>query len=636
MIRLLFRLVCCLLACMSIALTAAAESDETYFFFDSTMMAGGISSEEHLYVHPDMGTDASTGSQIAPLQTITEALLRIYTMPEDVTTVTIWLREGTYFFEEPLNIAMDFGREVIIRAYPGETPVLTGARELNGWVETESFQQRIWSVQVDASAIRTLYGAEGAKQNARWPKTGTLTVSRSLETSQNKFLNQSGFYTDPMQVPMQLDGAIVRLVHWWKDELTTVRQYDPLSGYIGMSRPSAMTIMAGDMFWLENVKNIPLAAGEWYFDDTTRTLYYAPMDYETLGYTPLYVGMTETLMRMSNVHNLKFDGITFARTAWNIPYGDSLSDFPQAAYDVDSALYFTTCSNIEFSSCTFRDIGSGCIQFNRDVSGAIVFNCTFSNIGAQAIYIHGTNADLPGLVTESIVIENNEIQGYGRNFYNAAAILVIHARNVDIGFNEIHDGTYTAISAGWVWSNDYSITDYIRVRNNLIYNIGQGILSDLGAVYMLGTQANSVVSGNVIHDVTMAEYGGWGIYLDEGSSGIMVENNLVYRCSAQGIHQHNAGPNTVRNNIIAFNRDGQVGLSGTGSFTLSNNIVVGGKPYLKSNGTGTIRNVDNLFRESGAIFVDADNDNFNLLGTVAQEEIGFVPWVIVAGRYAVE
>ena len=44
---------------------------------------------------------------------------------------------------------------------------------------------------------------------------------------------------------------------------------------------------------------------------------------------------------------------------------------------------------------------------------------------------------------------------------------------------------------------------------------------------MLGVQPGSVIRYNLIHDIEKANYGGWAIYPDEGSSHLLIENNIV-------------------------------------------------------------------------------------------------------------
>ncbi len=47
----------------------------------------------------------------------------------------------------------------------------------------------------------------------------------------------------------------------------------------------------------------------------------------------------------------------------------------------------------------------------------------------------------------------------------------------------------------------------LRIENNHIHHICEGVLSDNGAIYLLGVQPGTVVRGNHIHDVTAADYG---------------------------------------------------------------------------------------------------------------------------------
>lgn len=112
----------------------------------------------------------------------------------------------------------------------------------------------------------------------------------------------------------------------------------------------------------------------------------------------------------------------------------------------------------------------------------------------------------------------------------------------------------------------------------------------MGGIYTLGIQPETVISGNVIYNVGCDEgaygYGGWGIYLDEGSSYMTVENNLVYDCSSQTFHQHYGKENIIRNNIFAFGGEGQFIITRNedhNSLTLTNNILVGDNTVMYKN-----------------------------------------------------
>ena len=296
----------CALCALTAALCACALAEETPL--ESLLYNAGAS---EIYVAP-WGDDNDAGTLEEPLQTLGEALLRVR---GGVSGATIWLRGGRYELSSALLASWDLPAQLSVRAYGDEEPVVTGSARVDGWRETELCGQTVWAAQTSYGAINALYGDDGARQSARWPKMGSLWVAGTLEedaenTESNAFARSGAFYVWPESLPFDPTGCRVRLVHWWKDECTTVRAYSAETGRVTLNRPTTMTVQAGDFFWLENVWQAPMTAGEWAFDEATRTLYYCPREGETMENTPLYAGVLTRLLAFEGVSGLTLEGIT--------------------------------------------------------------------------------------------------------------------------------------------------------------------------------------------------------------------------------------------------------------------------------------------------------------------------------------
>lgn len=526
-----------------------------------------------------------------------EAALKSAAGTED--NVTIWLHSGNYIIPE--TVVLDGAENITLRSFPGEKATVSAGKEISGWKETAVNGVNALVTDIpDGTAFKTLFKGDELLPVTRYPESGYLTVDKN--DRENALFNKdntpwkeygygdvSFFAGDDLKYSSfkNLEDVQIKLMHYWFCERTTLTALEGKK--ISLKMPCSMKVESGDRYFLQNVFEELNAPGEWYLDTKENLLYYIPSENDDPGTLTLFAPSETKLFDLSGCKGITFKDISFKNTDWDYLTPDPSVGwldtygllFPQGNLECEGVFDITKSSEINFVNCDFLNIGMGAIRFHREDKNCSVTGCTFKEIGSNAIFIDGYNTDNEDIQTENIRVYDNLINGYGRNFPSAIGVLLTHAKNCEIAHNEICDGYYTAISIGWMWGYAASITDGITVADNLIYNIGQGWLSDMGGIYTLGIQPHTVLTRNRIYNVAAdpgeGGYGGWGIYLDEGSSEITVEKNLVYDCGSKCFHQHYGENNHIQNNIFALSKEGQIQTTRNeehNEFFLTGNIIV--------------------------------------------------------------
>ena len=570
---------------------------------------------DDIMVSPD-GDDNNAGTPDSPVRTFEKAKELANT--KDGDAVTVWFREGTYFIDETVNFTAEDRQNVLYRSYPDEKVEFTGATAIDDWTETsingvDAFVADV-EINSDDDYFRSLFKGNRRLARSQYPKNDVFKIAdpatdEGIASDWNVefFTHSLAFYAHKENVLdfANIGDVEVKVMHYWCDEHLPLHSVDVSTGRIETTKTTAMTLRVDDNYIFENVKEALSLPGEWYLDRTQQKLYYIPEEGDTTENTVLYAGVTEQFFTFNDAENIAFQGIDFVNTDWNHVDGTFFSDIfdethplyknieyggehPQAAYEVPAAINIVASKGIDFTDCRFENISYTAVKFDKGAENCNITSSLFNEIGANAIFIHGDFV-VPA-TTKNINVKDCHIGYYGRIFNNAIGILLTHAIDCELSNNEIHDGWYTGVSVGWNWGYTDNPTNNIQIKDNLIYNIGNGWLSDMGGIYTLGIQPDTVISGNIIYNVGCDEgvygYGGWGIYLDEGSSEITVENNLVYDCSSQTFHQHYGKDNVVRNNIFAFGGEGQFIITRHeehNSLTLTNNILVGDNTVMYKN-----------------------------------------------------
>jgi hypothetical protein len=564
------------------------------------------------FVVSPKGDDNASGTASAPFATLSRAQQavreRMRSQPQRHKPVVVLVRGGEYLLSAPLVFTPeDSGRAdapVLYTAANGEKPVFSGGVRLSGWkAEADGrWTLALPDVKSGAWSFSQLFVNGMRRYRPRLPADAYLLAADNVPPAGDKGFDTLSFPPGSVRADWQnLNDVEILGFQIWTMARLRIASVDEASHTVHFSgiipgTEEYRAVGKGKRFLVENVKEALNRPGEWYLDRPTGTLTYLPMPGETPDTTPVYAPRLETLVAFRGdvaqrawVQHITFRGLTFAHTNWNTPPDGNTST--QAEVTLPAAIFATGARDVAFERCGVFHTGAHAIQWGAGCRDDRMTDCALTDLGGGGVYIGETNInpDAEG-VTAGVRVENCLIAHGGRLHPASIGVWIGHSDHNTVSHNEIKDLYYTGISVGWSWGYGPSGANHNLIADNRIYQIGQGVLSDMGGIYTLGLAPGTVLRGNVIHDVTSFSYGGWGIYPDEGSTGLLIEDNVAYRTSSAGFHQHYGKDNLVRNNVFAFGKEAQVMRTRAEdhrSFTFEHNILLADDaPLLGSDWSG--------------------------------------------------
>jgi hypothetical protein len=475
----------------------------------------------------------------------------------------------------------------VMSAFPGEKPVLSGGRRIIGW-KPSAENPLIWEVALPEVRegrwyFRSLFMNGKRATRARTPNSGTLFSMQGGRFSDKpvRFKFKSG---DLKPAWAQDPGAELIAYEKWTDFRQHIRSINLVSNTVELSGQAVThTRESGARYFVENTPDSLDVPGEWYLDRRTGIVRYWPLPNEDMTRVEAIAPRLEDLIRFTGnletgklVRYVILRGLTFSHTDWSMP--ENGYDETQAAVPVRGDLLAQGAVDCGIEDCTFSHLGGYGVDLGRGCQRVWVRGCEMMDLGAGGVRLGEPDARTPTALegTHSNLITDNHLHSLGHVYAPAVGILITQSGTNRIAHNDIHDLFYSAISVGWTWGYRESPCRENVIEWNHLHTLGQGLLTDMGGVYTLGIQHGTVVRNNLIHDVDAFTYGAWGLYPDEGSTGIVWENNIVYRCKSASFHQHYGRENIVRNNIFALSREHQLMRTREEdhiSFIFSNNIV---------------------------------------------------------------
>ena len=161
--------------------------------------------------------------------------------------------------------------------------------------------------------------------------------------------------------------------------------------------------------------------------------------------------------------------------------------------------------------------------------------------GVQPDAHHPSNA---AMTNQNITISNNLVTGVAQDYKDMPGILSTYVTHAVVTHNEVSNLGYDGIDTGWGWgindpggSQDYAnrgiynyqpiYTTPTTLKNTIVtYNKVHGtkkVFHDGGSLYNLSANPGSHFDDNYVYD----NHNTIGLYLDEGSRYIMLQNNVL-------------------------------------------------------------------------------------------------------------
>lgn len=512
-------------------------------------------------------TDGGNGTEENPY-TLEAAKNAVRSMQKD-KPIYVFLRGGTYFRETSFILTEEDGgkegAEVIWRNYPNETPIISGGKEVTGWTYDNANGWYVADIGKDLP-IRNLF-VDGDRRPrasiANYPLGKTSTGYKYNGTNVAPF-NTMKNWRNPSDIELVTSNS-------WKSFRMKVERIQDNEFVVNPSQfqkgnATGLYGLPDGLDRIENAFELMDAPGEWYYDRTEGKIYAIPKRGETdFASKTAIVPVTDELFRITGssgnlgdpisawAEHIRVSGIKFEYDSYSevektgyiehqagvIQNGPNWMDF----YRTPGGVVLNSAKHVTIENCTFEHMGKNALVIEDGSKYISVKKNTFSDISADGIMIanvRGEDPRVPGLtsfsdhhpenedwVVEYITVSDNYITKVGAEFYSNVAIWVGYAREITIEHNTCYDLPYTAISCGWGWGypddNYAPVSGNNTIRNNRI-DLFMQKMNDGGAIYTLGEQPGTEISGNYVSQM-MNQYA--YIYLDNGSTGITVKGNFI-------------------------------------------------------------------------------------------------------------
>ncbi|MDB4786344.1 right-handed parallel beta-helix repeat-containing protein [Planctomycetaceae bacterium] len=566
----------------------AAYAAETADFYVSTQ---GSDAWSGTLVNPN--TQGNDG----PFATLQRARYAVRALKETKrSSIIIRIRGGHYALSQTVVFGLQDSGEgnatISYEAYPGETPIFSSGREIQGWKHVDDTSSRlpkeaIGKVQVaDVSGrFHALFDAEGLLPRAR--STGFIPLEGGSRNTLHFPAGRLKNWSNVENVEI-----VVRPHHAWIVNVLPLQAVDEQKqrARTSIDATYAMNhlhfLKHTESCWVENTLEELDEPGEWVLNTQEGKLYLWPRND-----SPVLAPELTELIRIegeidkkgpsdSPVRNLCFRGLTFMHgERYTISRDDAGLQHDWEMHDKASALVrLRGTENCTIEDCRFAHSGGGAIRVDLHGQENKLSGNLIEHIGGTGILLCGYG---PGTkdVNQNNLVYNNHIHHAGQIYSHSPGIMVWQSGKNTVANNLVHHTPYTGIIISGCMTDFFGkqgrelgrtirqheitglprrperkdVLPYLHTHDNVIeYNEihhAMEMLGDGNAIYIRGAGANNVIRRNYIHHLVTPMIMQAAIRTDGGQTDTLIAENLIYRCTSQGIILKLN--NRCENNIVA-------------------------------------------------------------------------------------
>jgi len=521
----------------------------------------------NVYFVTENGNDNNNGTTTtSAFRTLSRAL---QATRETGTNQTIVLSKGTFSVPQTTVLtSQDNG--LAVQGAGRELTTLSGGQVLMGqWKQIKSSADgALWSMPLPEgpSDFNQLFVDGERAVRARHPNQGSFSIIQAPLPP-----DQKGFYFSPGDLPTpdtpHLDEVELVVYASWQASRRQVAAIHPANHTVVMQNGCSIQFQypnTGRRFYAENYLAAADSPGEWFLDRhaSPPTVYY----FAASGTDPNKGNFVAPVVKgdlvvLAGTTGVTLRNLTVSHTDWGADMARVMTSSGgcQAASWLNSSAVRLTEGTTQslLEGFGVSHVGEYGLWIHGGSTHNTVRDAVVSDLGAGGIRI-GTGKplmDVPDGTAFNQILDTTVVLG-SHVFHEGNGILLQKSSFNTISHCEVAFFNHCGISVGWTWDYVPSEAHHNTIEFNRVHHVGNGDLTDLAGIYLLGISTGTVVRHNHVHDSYPFYKYGHGIYLDQASSNVLIEGNLVHNTEAALFLLHYGMNVTVRNNILALSTGG--------------------------------------------------------------------------------